>query len=132
MELKRCNHCGRDLPGHSFYRDKKRADGLTAYCRDYYAEYYAANRERQKATSRKSNIKRRYGLSLEEYDAILALGCAICGERATTRLVLDHCHASGKVRSCLCNNCNVVLGSAKDDPDTLRAAADYLERHGVT
>ncbi len=42
---------------------------------------------------------------------------------------MDHCHTSGKVRESLCNQCNVLLGTASDDPDILREAIAYLERH---
>ena len=41
---------------------------------------------------------------------------------------VDHCHKTGKVRGILHRGCNTALGSFKDDPATLRRAADYLER----
>ncbi len=72
---------------------------------------------------------RRYGLSGNDYDALLALQggvCAIC--RKNRPLGVDHCHLFNEVRGLLCNNCNVGLGMFDDDPDRLRAAADYLER----
>lgn len=53
--------------------------------------------------------------------------CAICKDKSS--LVLDHCHQSGQIRQALCNGCNVALGMAKDDPETLRAMADYIEKH---
>lgn len=51
-----------------------------------------------------------------------------------TKLVVDHCHASGTVRRLLCHNCNRGLGLFKDKPGLLRRAADYIEtyREGAT
>jgi Recombination endonuclease VII len=72
---------------------------------------------------------RRYGLSLEEYRAILERqgnACAIC-KRSGVRLYIDHCHVTRMVRRLLCGRCNTGLGFFSDDPDRLRAAADYLE-----
>jgi hypothetical protein len=72
---------------------------------------------------------RRYGLSGDDYDALLALQggvCAIC--RKNRPLGVDHCHLFNEVRGLLCNKCNLGLGMFDDDPDRLRAAADYLER----
>jgi hypothetical protein len=31
----------------------------------------------------------------------------------------------------LCSSCNRMLGIAKDDPEILRSAADYLELHAA-
>lgn len=62
--------------------------------------------------------------------------CAICRKTAfkmredhVSGLNLDHCHETGKARALLCHNCNRGLGLFQDCPDTLRAAANYLEFH---
>jgi Zn ribbon nucleic-acid-binding protein len=102
----------------------------------------AANPEKHRLDERRRHIKNKYGLTLEEYDAILARGCAICGthkgrvvgkrnkqEPPPARLCLDHDHTSGKVRDALCHGCNVGLGAFADEPKRLRAAAKYLETH---
>jgi hypothetical protein len=59
--------------------------------------------------------------------------CAICGKpnpdgRALAR---DHCHRSGVQRGRLCERCNIGLGQFGDDPERLRAAAEYLELYAV-
>jgi Recombination endonuclease VII len=72
---------------------------------------------------------RRYGISLEEFRAILERqgnACAIC-KRSGVRLYIDHCHVTRMVRRLLCGKCNTGLGFFSDDPDRLRAAAEYLE-----
>lgn len=83
-------------------------------------------------------LRRNYGISVDEYRAMLEHQkgrCALCdGEGflmnpAThkVRLVVDHCHATGKVRGLLCHNCNRALGLFHDDTTALRKAIDYLE-----
>ena len=56
--------------------------------------------------------------------------CAICMTAPANHV--DHDHASGAVRALLCFNCNGGLGQFKDDPDVLRAAADYVEFHALS
>jgi hypothetical protein len=97
--------------------------------------------------ARHYGLARNYGLTLTQYAEMYAKQggvCAICKRPETHKLPgrktastptrvrdlsVDHCHGSGSVRELLCNDCNHMLGSAKDNPETLRAAADYLERH---
>jgi len=53
--------------------------------------------------------------------------CPICQELA--ELVADRCHASGAIREWICRRCNAGLGFFRDRPESLRRAADYLEKH---
>jgi hypothetical protein len=55
--------------------------------------------------------------------------CVICG--ADEPLVVDHNHATGKVRGMLCNHCNRGLGHFRDDPELLGFAAEYLREMNV-
>ena len=79
----------------------------------------------------------KYGLSLEEYHGLLAAQdykCLICGvvhrDETGGRLVIDHDHQQDMtaVRGLLCGACNLALGLFKDNPASLRAAANYLEQ----
>lgn len=110
--------------------------------REYLKRWRENNPENARLVSRRSRIKRKYGLTVEEYDAILARGCAICGthdgrvvgkrngwDPPPARLCLDHSHADGAIRDALCHSCNIGLGSFRDDPGLLGAAIKYLKRH---
>ena len=78
------------------------------------------------------DLKRRYGIPLEQYEALLAAQhgtCAICcapepGGRGMFHV--DHCHTSLKIRGLLCTHCNAGLGQFKDSPERLEAAIHYL------
>jgi hypothetical protein len=76
-------------------------------------------------------LRRKYGISMEEYDRILFAQkekCAICRRRPEKerRLAVDHDHATGKVRGLLCGKCNMGLGYFDDTAERLDAAAAYL------
>lgn len=55
--------------------------------------------------------------------------CAICGE--ARELVVEHSHATSKIRALTCDPCNVMLGMAHESPDVLRRGAEYLEKHNA-
>lgn len=83
-------------------------------------------------SSRKSHLKRKFGLTIEQYEAMLAEqggGCAIChrSPRDDISLHVDHDHSTGRIRGLLCFRCNNSLGDMEDDPSLLRAALRYLE-----
>lgn len=97
---------------------------------DYARKWYLANEKEVKARARAHQIRTRYGLSVEEYERIVARGCSICGA-SEGRIYLDHCHVTGNIRDALCQGCNSGLGMMGDDPERLRRAANYLEEHAT-
>lgn len=65
--------------------------------------------------------------------------CAICKNpekrmgrngKDITRLCIDHCHKTGKIRGLLCHACNTAIGKFKDRIDFLEAAIQYLKGDG--
>lgn len=80
---------------------------------------------------RKHLLKKKYGLTLDQFDELLASqhgACAIClREQVGMRLHIDHDHSTGKIRGLLCSNCNTGLGMFGDSVDGLIAAIQYLE-----
>jgi hypothetical protein len=106
--------------------------------RERFNEFQRRNNARpeRKRKSRDAYYRRTFGISADEFDALLegqGGGCAICGTRPkrVASLHLDHCHETGAIRGILCLSCNQALGHFRDDPALLEAAADYL-RQGVT
>jgi len=92
---------------------------------------HAAEQRRYNGQNREQvNLQRRLrkrGLSVEEYEALMAAQegrCAIC--RKDRPLDIDHCHRAGHVRGLLCGPCNRALGFFEDDAEIIRAALSYL------
>ena len=84
-----------------------------------------------KRSLRKTHLKKKYGITPEDYDRMLEAqggGCAICGRppRDDIALHVDHDHETGFIRGLLCFPCNNALGLMKDDPERLIRAAEYV------
>jgi Recombination endonuclease VII len=103
---------------------------------------YAANPAlAQKERARK--LQRRYGITIEQFDAIfLSQGscCAGCGSTDPTKgwrpnkrtqhaWCFDHNHKTGKPRGVLCYPCNIALGILEDNFNTLITLAKYVKKH---
>jgi hypothetical protein len=87
-------------------------------------------RERESAQRHERQSRAVYGLAPGEYERMLTAQnkvCKICKRSCFRRLCIDHCHLFNKVRALLCSRCNTGLGQFNDDPDLLRAAADFLD-----
>ncbi len=136
------------------WREKRNSDPeLVKKARDYHREYmlkwrnipknraksrkaslatYYKNREVQCERSHWRNVKRKYGITKEQYEQLLSLQngrCAICGKEKQTsgkRLGIDHCHNSALVRGILCESCNALLGSIEAREDWMSKAQNYL------
>jgi hypothetical protein len=82
------------------------------------------------------SLRKHFGITLEQYTAILigqGGGCAICGTtepggQSKGYFHVDHDHKTDRVRGLLCLRCNLGLGSFKDEPERLEAAARYLRK----
>ena len=97
------------------------------------------DRAMRRIAVRKYTLRKAFGITVEEYDAILVEqggACAICGFKPTyaggythgKNLAVDHDHATGRIRGLLCDLCNRAMGQFKDNADVLRKAIAYLER----
>lgn len=82
----------------------------------------------------KSHLARTYGLSIDEYEQMLAeqgYKCSICGSTGSgaekNKFVVDHCHTTGKVRGLLCWPCNIGIGMFKERPDLIEKVNHYLK-----
>ena len=145
--MKRCTRCKEEKPLSEFNKrsishDEK--DTLCRPCRHIHVNtWMAADPERAKRIYRRSNLKRMFGVTPEQVDAMMETQggcCAICGDHWETKSVdvrigrprmlgLDHNHQTGALRQLLCEVCNRGVGMFRDSPSLLRAAADYLEHH---
>jgi hypothetical protein len=83
----------------------------------------------------KAHLKRAYGMTLAEYQALLTAQdgrCAVCGSdqpgSTKDRWHVDHCHDTGMIRGLLCAQCNVMIAMARDDETILQAAIGYLRK----
>lgn len=165
--MKQCSKCKETKTEAAFSVSRKATDGLQNHCKACHKARYAANkahiaaknkswRDANKDHSRayrrewaKRNpvsvtaktLKRQYGLSVAQYEALFAEQkgrCKICRRSLTSQITetraesrrfvahVDHCHSTNAVRGLLCFDCNVGLGKFQDDETVLLAAARYL------
>jgi hypothetical protein len=96
-------------------------------------EWRKANPDREKINQRKQDLKRYFGITPEQYDAMLQKQsgkCAGCNRHQTEfvkNLAVDHDHKTGIIRGLLCEDCNIALGKLKDNVSTLNNLINYLE-----
>lgn len=130
---KTCYKCSMVKASSEFPKNRAMRDGLASWCKECWNAYYAEREGNPEGRMRQRgrHLQRRYGLTIEEYDSLLASQggkCAICGAvRAEDQrfFAVDHCHATGEVRGILCTTCNVTLGRI-ENAGGLPAFENYL------
>lgn len=162
---RQCLSCDEWKPLSEFYRNATGKDGITRRCRECLRakqrRYNVDNKEKiarsgakyrrrleeegvqpPKRRSRKGKptrwqdrIQSRYGLSVAEYESLLAAQggvCAICKAEpgAERRLDVDHNWKTGVVRGLLCRSCNTGIGLFRENQESLIAAIQYLASRG--
>ena len=145
-------------PISNFWRNKNHTGGYSNYCKDCTRisskKWADQNRDKVNAKAkrlrekwkeedpqkvwrlkRNTVLKRHYGITLEQYNQMFIEQngcCAICERPASDfpkKLVVDHDHFTLKVRKLLCGLCNQMLGSSKENLETLQKAIEYLQVH---
>lgn len=100
----------------------------------YDKEYRTKNRETILKRGRNNHYKSKYGITLDQRDAMLVAqgnACKTCGSKDPGNKrgwQVDHCHATGKVRGVLCHPCNTGIGLARENIETLRNWISYLRK----
>lgn len=94
------------------------------------------NRERHRTRAYFYEVRRKFGLTREKFNALLARQngcCALCGVKFVPgkkrEMAVDHCHTTGKVRGLLHLSCNALIRMAREDEDILTKAIEYVKNH---
>ena len=139
-----CKECGNTKAREWYNKNReehcsRRREPKREYDQRRYAEMLARGEKpkRDPIKAKNSYLLRNYGITYEQYLQLLESQdhkCAICDTEESDRkggdLVVDHCHASGRVRGMLCQKCNLMLGNANDLISTLERAVIYLRDKG--
>lgn len=152
--MKSCSKCKIIRPTADFWKSARYISGRLSRCKECMTEqhrmwksktsrqeYYRLyelrrpNKEKRRVLRKeraKKDRVRLYNITWEYYHILLneqGNSCAICKNKESTfstRLFIDHCHSTGKVRGLLCMKCNSGLGLFKDSTINLESAKNYL------
>lgn len=128
-----------------YYQENREA--ILAKAKKKAASYYKKNKEKVKnnvkrwrennpGKTKELQIRRKYGLSMQEYSNLIEkqqFQCAACGiglkDLPGSEIQIDHCHNTGNIRGILCGRCNRALGLLNDDPIKTQKLADYIKKY---
>ncbi|SRR6266496_2927944 len=139
-----CQQCGCEITplNASFQGNANRS--VRKCCKSCYSKKQTALKIKRRnndpnvlTKDRRSRLRLRFGISLEEYNKLLFQQnyvCAICGEKDKTgrNLCVDHDHETGEIRGLLCISCNTIVGHCKEDRTILYKISDYLFKYNYT
>jgi len=126
----KCKYCNTE-----FIQTRKDNVLCSDKCKNNYKYHRTKHTDKYKEYNRnrvKKYIYSKYNLTIDGYNQLLIEQngcCKICGRHQTKlkkKLVVDHCHRTGKVRGLLCYNCNLGIGLLFDNQTILQSAINYL------
>lgn len=132
----RCKTCRN--PQSKAWRDRnpEKVKETNIKYKEYRENYYS--KEERKRKYKDANLKYSFGITLEQYEKMLLEQngvCKICKNPETSgnnqktgvsRLAVDHCHETGKIRSLLCGKCNRSLGLLEENISVLERMIGYI------
>ena len=120
-------------------RDPTKKSSYSYECKECTVKRTVEYNREHSTSVRSQYLKRNYGLTFEEFEAMLSDQdncCAICKSTKPLgrhkRFNVDHHNKTGNVRGLLCSNCNTALGLVNDNILTLKSMIQYLESHEET
>lgn len=135
---KECGKCEKEKDEEDFYNHRLSPDGKQTTCKscmnEQTKEYYNKNKDKIDNKNRGNNLRRLYGISLQQYNELLDKQhgcCAICDrhrEEFDRHFSVDHNHATNEIRGLLCTYCNHRVVGRHRDGVLLRKIADYVEQ----
>jgi hypothetical protein len=114
-------------------RNKEWFDAHPGARAEFNKKYKRNNGAKKKKQDQNSRLKREHGITLEQkqkmFDDQKGL-CAVSGLPLTEgNYHLDHCHKTKRLRGLITKKINWAIGLFEDNPELLRAAANYLEKN---
>lgn len=140
--FKECSSCKEFKHKTEYYRDSDMSTGYASRCK--YCAKIASQKSMSKDERRLYRLMWKYGVSKDKFLELMDkqnASCAICSHPFDLELgnrysdyypCVDHCHSTGKIRGLLCRSCNLSIGYAKDDKETLLSAIKYLNPEEVS
>lgn len=108
--------------------------GNRARTPEQHREYMREWRKLQPEKAKSVDLKKRFGIGIDEYRAKEAAQggmCAACGNPPGARaLAVDHDHDTGVIRDLLCDRCNTSIGLMGESPERLLGLIEYLRKWG--
>lgn len=132
-DTKLCTKCKETKDLSEFTRCSRTRSGYQAQCSACRSIARKTQPHYDKRKSRDRFLRWKYGITLDEYEELLARQdgmCASCGKEPEEKcLVVDHCHQTNRVRELLCDTCNRCLGLLGEDADRIEKLARYARKH---
>lgn len=144
-EFKTCITCNISKQIFLFHKNPKMKDGRINECKQCHHLRLKISRKdptkkaKFKQYQRNSAIKRRYGITTKQFEEMVKLQnnrCVICGNQPVpdgayqnSKLHIDHCHKTNKIRGLLCHLCNRGIGLFRERIDIIEKALKYLKNH---
>jgi hypothetical protein len=157
--MNKCNRCKKEKNESEFVTTSGKPSTRCIACREernkqakeYYKRwhdeirsgdkiYYHKNREHFKLRNKNNNLKRKYGITLVQYDKMYREQggkCGICSLIFTENInkgwggknepCVDHDHTTGEVRGILCRGCNLSLSMIENEGFLLKSS-QYLKQ----
>lgn len=133
----RCSVCEKEYPDEAFTKgankyEREKRRGRQSRCKRCRAK---TRSDYEKGLYRERNIKKLYGITVDQFNAMLIRQegkCAICGTTepgGKGNFFVDHCHETGKIRELLCLHCNSAIGYFRDNISYMQKGIDYINKH---